>query len=71
MLPRCEAWQFSLIKLIHCFTPHRTLFNEVKNIVLHLAVHCDGLDLIYRIKTIFYQIIESGNKFRTLWIVLF
>lgn len=38
MLPRCEAWQFSLIKLIHCFTSHRTLFNEVKNIVLHLAV---------------------------------
>ena len=38
MLPRCEVWQFSLIKLIHCFTPHRTLFNEVKNIVLHLAV---------------------------------
>ena len=38
MLPRCEAWQFSLIKLIHCFTSHRTLFNEVKNIVLYLAV---------------------------------
>ena len=39
MLPRCEVWQFSLIKLIHCFTSHRTLFNEVKNIVLYLAVH--------------------------------